>query len=100
LIAQYVCRLLNHMEVTHTVQCTPRLRPSDASMTARPWIENFSAGYMQRAMHLFPKQGDREPWINPQNYAKDKKMFRTARLEDGVMRFTSARVAEPAAAPA
>ena len=92
LIGQYVCRLLNHMEATGTDQCTPRLRTTDANMPRRPWIENFSAGYMERVMDRFPKQGDREPWINPQDYARDKKMFATAPVDDGVMQFTRARV--------
>ena len=87
LICEYVCRLLNHMDETGTVQCTPRLRASDADMPERDWIENFSSGYMQRVMHLFPKQGDREPWINPQNYRRDKKMFKKSPVADGVMRF-------------
>jgi hypothetical protein len=60
-------------------------------MTPRPWIDDFSAGYMQRAMHLMPKQGDREPWINPQDYGRDRKMFAKAPLDDGVMRFTTVR---------
>src|SRR5690606_23271696 len=85
LIAEYVCRLLNHMDKTGTRRVTPRLRPSDADMAPRPWIDDFSANYMQRAMHLFPKQGDREPWINAQNYARDKKMIRYGELEDGVL---------------
>ena len=92
LTCEYVCRLLNHMTATGTVQCTPRLRESDADMPQRPWIDDFSAGYMQRVMHRFPRQGDREPWINPQNYSRDKKMFRTGQLEDGAMQFTTARV--------
>ena len=92
LTCEYVCRLLNHMRDTGTVQCTPRLRDSDRSMPERPWIDGFSAGYMQRVMHLFPRQGDREPWINPQNYTADKKLFRKSPLEDGVMRFNKARV--------
>jgi hypothetical protein len=58
-------------------------------MPSRPWIDGFSSGYMQRVMHLMPTQGDREPWINPQNYDKDKKMFREGRLDDGVMQFTN-----------
>ena len=87
LICEYVCRLLNHMDETGTVQCTPRLRVSDADMPERPWIENFTSGYMQRMMHRFPKQGDREPWINPQNYRRDKKMFKKSPVADGVMRF-------------
>ena len=92
LTCEYVCRMLNHMRATGTVQCTPRLRPADRSMQARPWIDGFSAGYMQRVMHLFPKQGDHEPWINPQNYGRDKKMFRKAPIDDGVMQFERAKV--------
>ncbi len=44
---------------------------------------------MQRAMHLFPKQGDREPWINPQEYHKDRRMFLHGPLEDGALQFTA-----------
>ncbi len=92
LISEYVCRLLNHMTSTGTVQCTPRLRPSDRNMPRRDWIEDFSSGYMQRMMPLLPKQGDREPWINSQRYSPDKKMIRKSSIEDGVMQFTSAKV--------
>jgi monooxygenase len=91
LICEYVCRLLNHMDETGTVQCTPRLRASDADMPERDWIENFSSGYMQRVMHRLPKQGDREPWINPQDYRRDKKMFKKSPIADGVMRFARRR---------
>jgi cation diffusion facilitator CzcD-associated flavoprotein CzcO len=89
LTCTYVCRLLNHMRNTGTRQCTPRLRPGEENMPSRPWIDGFSSGYMQRVMHLMPTQGDREPWINPQNYDKDKKMFREGRLDDGAMQFTN-----------
>lgn len=89
LIARYVCRLLNHMDDTGTEICTPRLRPSDATMHTRPLLDHLSSGYVTRAADRFPKQGDREPWINPQNYAKDKKMFRSSPVDDGVMTFTS-----------
>ncbi|MFM2076223.1 MAG: hypothetical protein RJA49_113 [Actinomycetota bacterium] len=99
LICQYVCRLLNHMAATGTDQCTPRLRPSDADMPAKPWIQNFSAGYMERVMDRFPKQGDREPWINPQDYQRDKKMFADSPVDDGVMEFQSVLVIAPVSAP-
>ncbi|MEO5973971.1 MAG: NAD(P)/FAD-dependent oxidoreductase [Ilumatobacteraceae bacterium] len=88
LTCEYVCRLLNHMTKTGTVQCTPRLRPNDSSMTQRDWIDGFTPNYMKRVMHLFPRQGDHEPWVNPQNYGRDKKMFRRGRVDDGVMTFT------------
>ncbi|HEY8515439.1 MAG TPA: NAD(P)/FAD-dependent oxidoreductase [Candidatus Binatia bacterium] len=99
LIAEYVCRLLNHMDKTGTRRVTPRLRPSDADMAPRPWIDDFSANYMQRAMHLFPKQGDREPWINAQNYARDKKMIRYGELEDGVLWFERPAAPDAVAEP-
>ena len=90
LTCEYVCRLLNHMTKTNTDQCTPQLRQQDLGMSPRSWIDGFSAGYMERTMHLMPKQGDHAPWVNPQNYGADKKMFRKAPLDDGVMQFTRA----------
>ena len=38
-------------------------------------------------MHLFPQQGANEPWVNPQDYGRDKKMFRQATIDDGVLVF-------------
>ncbi len=88
LTAEYVCRLLNHMRKKGVAQCTPRLREQDRNMKQRPWIDGFSSGYMQRMMHRMPRQGDHEPWINPQNYRRDRKMFKHSPIDDGVMQFT------------
>jgi cation diffusion facilitator CzcD-associated flavoprotein CzcO len=96
LICQYVCRLLNHMTETRTQICTPRLRADERDMPMRPWVEDFSSGYFQRMLPLMPKQGDREPWLNTQNYKKDKKTLRNEPVNDGVMRFTRVE-ARPAA---
>ena len=60
-------------------------------MPRLPWIQDFSSGYMQRKMHLFPKQGDHEPWQNTQNFHRDKKMIRHAPLEDGALTFSNPR---------
>ena len=84
LTARYVCRLLNRMERTGSRQCTPRLPDEDRDMPRRAWIDDFSSGYMQRSMHLFPKQGDKHPWRHAQDYAVDKKLTR-APIEDGVL---------------
>ena len=89
LTSEYVCRLINHMDETGMRQVVPRLRAIDQNMPARPWIDQFSSGYMQRVMHRFPKQGDREPWINPQNYAHDKRMIRFGPLQDGALIFSN-----------
>ncbi|MEM9442896.1 MAG: NAD(P)/FAD-dependent oxidoreductase, partial [Pseudomonadota bacterium] len=87
LVCAYVCRLLNHMHATGTVSCTPRLRLSDEGMPKRPLIENFSSGYIQRALPTLPHQGDRDPWINPQSYAQDKRSLSRGPIDDGVMTF-------------
>ena len=89
LTCEYVCRLLNHMRKTKTKACTPTLREEDLAMPARNWLEDFTSGYMKRMMHKMPRQGDHEPWINPQNYELDKKMFRKSPVDDGVMLFTN-----------
>ena len=90
LTAEYVCRVLNHMDKKGVRTVVPRLRPEDENMPRRDWIDDFSPNYMKRTMHMFPKQGDHEPWVNPQNYGRDKKMIRNAPLEDGALRFGKA----------
>jgi cation diffusion facilitator CzcD-associated flavoprotein CzcO len=87
--ARYLCRLLRHLDATGTAQCTPRLRPEDRGMPERPWIEGFSAGYVQRKLHLFPKQGDHAPWIHTQSYARDKRLLLADPVDDGRLVFSS-----------
>lgn len=95
LTARYACRVINHMDDSHFRQCTPRLRKRDKTMPQRPWIDDFSSGYMQRMMPQFPKQGDQDPWINPQNFKHDKKMIEEAALEDGALQFTQPADKQP-----
>jgi len=90
LMAEWTCRLLNHMQKVGAQIATPTLRAEDADMKAKEWIDDFSPNYMKRSMHLFPKQSDKEPWVNSQNYSVDKKMMRKAPIDDGVLVFTRA----------
>ena len=87
LMSEYACRLINHLEQQGLHKCTPRLRPEDLNMPERPFIEGFSSGYLQRLLHLLPKQGDRQPWLNSQNYQQDKKNLRHGAIKDGVLTF-------------
>lgn len=91
LISEYICRLINHMEATGQRQCTPT---APADMAPAPWFDFFEAGYIKRAADVLPMQGDRDPWLNEHNYAKDKKMFPTKAVDDGDMVFSN-----PAPAP-
>lgn len=102
LTCAYVCRLLNHMTETGTDQAMPRLRRSDRDMPERPWIDDFSAGYLQRMLPLLPRQGDRAPWVNTQRFSEDKKLMGEGPVDDGVMHFTTskARATGPASTAA
>ena len=89
LIAHFVCRLLHYMDADKVRQCTPRLRPEDQSMKAKPFIDpaDFAPGYMRRGTGRLPKQGDHQPWINSQNYYLEKAVLPGARFDDGVLQF-------------
>ena len=89
LMSEYICRIINHLDKKDFRFCTPRLRNEDCNMPQRPFIDGFSSGYLQRVMHLLPKQGDRQPWLNLQNYRQDKKNLRRGAIEDGVLTFNT-----------
>ena len=86
LTCEYVCRLLNHLKAQGLRQCTPR--NTDPTVTEQPWID-FSSGYVQRSLALFPKQGSRAPWKVHQNYARDIMALRWGTLDDGAMEFSN-----------
>jgi len=101
LIAHWVTRVVNHMSERGYSSFTPRIPEQLArSMPKRLWIDDFSAGYMQRVMHLFPKQGDQHPWVNPQNFRKDRRMFRDETLEDGALIFERSKSESESVEPA
>jgi hypothetical protein len=87
MIAAWTCRLLAELERRGARSATPRLRPQDAGMRARPWIDGFTPNYLQRSLHRFPRQGDRAPWLNPQDYARDRALLEKAPIADGVLAF-------------
>ncbi|MBK7950995.1 MAG: NAD(P)/FAD-dependent oxidoreductase [Deltaproteobacteria bacterium] len=91
LTAEWTCRLLAAMDRRGARRVTPRLREADRSMAARPWIDDFTPSYIQRVIHLFPKQGDRAPWLNTQDYARDRAAIGRAGIEDDVLAFEGGR---------
>jgi cation diffusion facilitator CzcD-associated flavoprotein CzcO len=85
LVADFVCRLLNHMRKKGARRVTPALRPEDHDMPLLPWIdpENFNPGYVMRGMHLLPKRGDKPEWQHTQDYWTEKDEFPAIDLDDG-----------------
>jgi monooxygenase len=84
LAAEYVCRLLNHMDRHCYSSCTPRV--NDPDVGEQPVID-FNSGYVLRALPMLPRQGSKTPWRLHQNYVKDLSMMRYGRVDDGTMEF-------------
>ena len=89
LLADLVCRLLDEMDSRGATMVVPRLRPEEADMPLRPWVEpdDFNPGYLTRSMHLMPRQGDHQPWIHTQDYWIDKDLLPAVDLGDGTLVF-------------
>ena len=87
LLADFVCRLLRHLDEIGASTVTPQLRDHEADSPRLPWIdpENFNPGYIQRGMHLMPKQLGHGPWQMSQDYERDKVELPVVDLDDGTL---------------
>jgi monooxygenase len=84
LTAEYVCRLLNHMDRKSYRIVYPK---SDPAVSAKPFMA-LSSGYVQRSQAYLPKQGDQPPWQVRPNYFADLRATGWSKLEDGVLQFS------------
>ncbi len=89
LTCEYVCRLLEHMAEHGYKACTPCRDPAVAELP----FNDFSSGYIQRAIDKFPKQGAKAPWRLYQNYALDIVSLKFGAIEDGTLEFSGAGAA-------
>ena len=86
LVAEYVCRLLKHMDA-HGYRKAMPVEP-DPSLPREPFID-LKSGYVTRSIDKFPKQGPRAPWRLYQNYPRDILLLRRGPIEDEGIRFSS-----------
>ena len=84
LVADFVCRLLGHMQEKQAKKVEVALRPEDKDMKILPWIdtENFNPGYVTRSMHLLPKRGEKPEWQHSQDYWAEKDILPKIDLDD------------------
>jgi monooxygenase len=83
LTGKYVSRLLNKMERDNYSTVTPNIK---GEIDEVPLLD-FDAGYVLRAREMMPKNGNRLPWKNYQNYIKDFIGLRLGRLNDDELEF-------------
>lgn len=97
LTARWFCKLLNHLDEGGWTTATPRFDEPDT--TGRPAIE-LSAGYIQRALDVLPRQGQARPWTVRQNYFYDLAATLGGRIDDGRLEMVrSMHAADPHRAP-
>jgi cation diffusion facilitator CzcD-associated flavoprotein CzcO len=72
LICEHFCRLLALMDERGYSYCIPESPDPDAP--TRPLLA-FAAGYVQRSVDRFPKQGATAPWELSMDYRRDRKVL-------------------------
>jgi cation diffusion facilitator CzcD-associated flavoprotein CzcO len=84
LVADFVCRLLNHMKARQARRMVPALRPEDSDMAILPWIdpENFNPGYLMRDLNKLPRRVAKPEWQHTQDYWTEKDAFPAIDLDD------------------
>jgi len=90
LMGDFICRLLAHMDDKNARTVVPQLRPEDADMTIREWIdpENFNPNYLLRSQHLMPRSGTKPEWQHTQDYWVEKRELPEADLDDGCLTYS------------
>ena len=92
LIADYLCRLLAHMDRGGYTMFTPVADNQIGSR--RPYIDDMDSAYFARAAHLFPQRGSDVPWAAEQDYKTDRRQLRT--IADSALRFAATPSKYPA----
>jgi cation diffusion facilitator CzcD-associated flavoprotein CzcO len=94
LVCEHFCRMLSHMDEHGYERCVPEL--PYPNMTTAPLLD-FSAGYVQRALDDFPKQGAYEPWRLAMSFRDDRRNLAEGPIEDRSLRFSRSSATPTAA---
>ena len=76
----YLCRLFAHMDQHGQAVVIPRDRENSALDTSV--LDQLTAGYVQRAKHLLPRQGKAMPWLVRHHYQEDREMMLRTPIAD------------------
>ena len=88
LTCEYVCRLINLMDKKGVSYCEPI---DDRSAHGDDKLIDFTSGYFERGLTHMPKQGNKAPWKNYQNYLKDIFAVRIFSIKDLNLNFYNNR---------
>lgn len=86
LAAEYVCRLLRHMDKKNYLVATPI--DTEGCRTSETVMGSIMSGYVRRAADRMPRQGSHGPWRLTHDYYRDIPMLKKDPIEDRFIRFT------------
>ncbi|MEI7691427.1 MAG: NAD(P)/FAD-dependent oxidoreductase [Actinomycetes bacterium] len=84
IVIDYICRVIGYMDRCGFDKCTA-VNP-DPSQATSPMLD-FGAGYVNRSLHLFPRQGSIEHWELSQDLARDQRELASEITGDGALQF-------------
>ncbi len=88
LTCEYVCRLINLMDKKGVSCCEPI---DDKNAHGDDRLIDFTSGYFERGLSQMPKQGNKAPWKNYQNYLKDIFAVRIFSIKDSNLNFYNSK---------
>ena len=83
--AEYICRLINYMDKNGYDEVIAQ--GDQTELLEDTVMGSLSSGYIARAADVMPKQGKHAPWNVTNNYLADRKVLKSARFDDGVLKF-------------
>jgi cation diffusion facilitator CzcD-associated flavoprotein CzcO len=92
LIAQFVCKLLHHMQEHHLASVKPSIRAEDTDMQLLPWtdLQDMNAGYVLRGVDRMPKRGSKPEWQHSQDYLYESEVLPNVDFSDEIFVYTAA----------
>ncbi len=94
LVCQHFMRILSYMDEHGYNKVTAT--PPYPGMTTRPLLD-FSAGYVQRALDEFPRQGSYQPWQQNMSVKLDTQILEDGPIEDRNLNFEKVESSKPLA---
>jgi monooxygenase len=92
LVAQYICRLLQHMRASGKAVAVAH--DDEHCQTDTSILGELQSGYVQRGDALLPRQGSKYPWRLAHHLGKDTQMLLGHPIEDRWLHFYEARKPE------
>jgi cation diffusion facilitator CzcD-associated flavoprotein CzcO len=95
LMAEHLCRLLDHMDACGYDTVVPE---ADPAVGTELLFDGFESNYMKRSVADWPRQGTEGPWTAPMDMAVDRERLRRGTVQDPALRFGTVVARERASA--